>query len=178
MFCKYLQWRGKPKPQNQEQPRGLWQITSTPQVQDVQDVKTSVITWYLVITGYTVILHKTRRVPHVVCSPLYGSKWHRPVCSGGSCPWPLFFFLPRSLPPVWWQCIGSEFYCKHNTSVKHYRTIRNGRHWCGELSWGTRRRLGVWKFLFISLNFDLWLKIMSPNSQGVCCGFPLWQSAV
>lgn len=31
-------------------------ITSTPQVQDVQDVKMSVITRYLVITGYTVIL--------------------------------------------------------------------------------------------------------------------------
>lgn len=56
MFSKYLQLRGEPKPQNHEWPPGLWPITSTPQVQDVQDVKTSVITRYLVITGYTVIL--------------------------------------------------------------------------------------------------------------------------
>lgn len=37
---------------------GLMAITSIPQDQDVQDVKTSGITAYLVITGYTVILSR------------------------------------------------------------------------------------------------------------------------
>lgn len=81
MFCKYLQLREKPKPQNQEWPQGFWPITSIPQVQDVQNVKTSVITWYLVITWYRLHCNsaqeaqpKSCRVPHVVCSPLYGSR--------------------------------------------------------------------------------------------------------
>lgn len=70
-------------------------ITSTPQVQDVQDMKTTVTIGYLVITGYTVILlrkHRTREVLHMVCSPLRGVKWHRSACHGGSCPWPVSFF--------------------------------------------------------------------------------------
>lgn len=72
-------------------------ITSTPQVQDVQDVKMSVITllhcnYRLHCNSAQEAQHKTRRVLHVICSPLYGSEWHRSVCSGGSWPWPPLFY--------------------------------------------------------------------------------------
>lgn len=52
---------------------------------------------YMVPCNYT--QHKTRRVPHVICSPLYGSKWHRSVCSGGSWPWPPLFYLQEFRKP-------------------------------------------------------------------------------